>query len=289
MIQLTNERLSVEIAKQGAELQSIRRTDWEIDYLWNGDPAFWSKRSPVLFPIVGGLKNNTYEYNGQNYTMGRHGFARDKEFKVIEQSVDKVTFELTDNEETLKVYPFRFVFNVTYQLERNKLIVTYNVRNTDDKVMLFSVGAHPAFRVPLVKDTTYEDYFLRFNKVETTGIWPLSPDGQIESAPVPFLNQVSELPLKKSLFYKDALVFKSLASTTISIKSKLTPHGLTVSYDGFPFMGIWAAKDADFVCIEPWCGIADSVTSSGKLEDKEGILSLEPGNTFTRSWNVELY
>jgi galactose mutarotase-like enzyme len=289
MIQISNEKLTVTINPHGAELQSIVRNDTGLEYLWSGDPAYWGKKSPVLFPVVGELKDNTYRYNGRQYTLGRHGFAREQLFAVTGQSADHARFHLSDNEATRKVYPFHFDFTIQYLLQDDQLQVTYLVENLDEKELLFSVGAHPAFKVPLVPDTAYEDYFLYFNKKESAGIWPLSAGGQVESAPVPFLEKTHELPLKKSLFYNDALVFKDLSSTAISICSKRTPHGLTLAFEGFPYMGIWAAKDADFVCIEPWCGIADSVTASGALEEKEGINRLAPGKTFERTWTATIF
>lgn len=289
MITLSNDQLTVSLATAGAELQHIIRKDNGLEYLWSGDPAVWGKKSPVLFPIVGGLKNNTYTYNGNSYTLGRHGFARESEFEVLTQSTEEVTFRLTDNEATRAVYPFRFDFRVRYSLVGDTLKVTYHVHNTDSKELLFSVGGHPAFKVPLVDGTDYEDYFLTFNKTETAGRYPLSPGGQIELQPVPLLDHTQQLPLKKSLFLEDALVFKSLASDAISINSGKTPHGLTVTFSGFPFMGIWAAKNADFVCIEPWCGIADNVAATGELTEKEGINRLAPGASFERTWTATFF
>ncbi|MFY0255049.1 aldose 1-epimerase family protein [Chitinophaga sp. 30R24] len=289
MIQISNEKLTVEVNPQGAELQSIVRKDNNLEYLWSGDPAFWGKKSPVLFPIVGGLKNNTYRYQGQDYTLGRHGFAREQLFTVVAQAKDHVSFRLSDNETTRKVYPFHFDFTIQYLLQDDQLQVTYQVLNRDEKELLFSVGAHPAFKVPLVAGTAYEDYYLYFNKTENAGKWPLSPEGQVLQVPQPLLEHTQELPLKKSLFYEDALVFKHLASTAISIRSNRTPHGLTLAYEGFPYMGIWAAKEADFVCIEPWCGIADSVAATGALEEKEGINRLAPGETFEKTWTVTFF
>jgi galactose mutarotase-like enzyme len=289
MIEISNEKLTVVVNPQGAELQSIIRKDTGLEYLWSGDPAFWGKKSPVLFPIVGGLKNNTYRYNDQSYTLGRHGFAREQLFTVAKQGKEHVSLHLSDNKNTLEVYPFHFDFTVQYLLQDDQLQVTYHVKNKDKNTLLFSVGAHPAFKVPLAEGSTYEDYYLYFNKEEVAGIWPLSPGGQIEMAPVPLLEHTHELSLKKSLFYQDALVFKNLASTAISIKSKATPHGLTLAFEGFPYMGIWAAKDADFVCIEPWCGIADNVDATGELEEKEGINRLAAGEVFERTWTVTIF
>lgn len=289
MIEISNEKLTVVVTPQGAELQSIVRKDTQQEYLWSGDPAFWGKKSPVLFPIVGGLKDNTYRYDGHAYTLGRHGFAREQLFTVTAQGAEHVSLRLSDNDTTIGVYPFHFDFTVQYLLQDDQLQVTYHVVNKDEKTMLFSVGAHPAFKLPLVAGTTYEDYYLYFNKEEEAPIWPLSPEGQIQTAPVPFLEHTHELPLKKSLFYKDALVFKNLASTAISIKSKATPHGLTLAFEGFPYMGIWAAKDADFVCIEPWCGIADSIAATTNLEEKEGMNRLAPGEVFERTWTATIF
>lgn len=289
MLQISNEQLSITIAEKGAELQSLTRKDPGLEYLWSGDPAFWGKKSPVLFPVVGGLKNNSYTYKGQNYTLGRHGFARDLVFSVAEQTAASIRFLLTDSADTLKVYPFPFNFEVVYELEDSRLNVTYRVRNTGKEDMFFSVGGHPAFRVPLLPGTGYEDYYLQFNREETAGKWPLSPEGLIERSTQPLLDHTNRLPLKKSLFHADALVLKHLASDTVTLKSDATPHGLEFHYKGFPYLGIWAAKDADFVCIEPWCGIADHVDASGRLEDKEGINQLQPGGLFERSWQVVLF
>lgn len=289
MIQISNEKLTVQVSPQGAELQSIARNDTGLEYLWSGDPAFWGKKSPVLFPIVGGLKDNTYQYRGDHYTLGRHGFAREQLFAVTEQGAEHVSLRLSDSDATRKVYPFRFDFTIQYLLQDDQLQVTYQVLNRDDKTLLFSVGGHPAFKLPLVPDTAYEDYYLYFNKEENAGKWPLSAAGLIERTTQPLLEQTQTLPLKRSLFYQDALVFKHLASDTVTLKSDRTPHGLTFHFKGFPYLGIWAAKNADFVCIEPWCGIADHVDASGRLEEKEGIIELAPDGEFERAWSVELF
>ncbi|HCL06563.1 MAG TPA: aldose epimerase [Chitinophagaceae bacterium] len=286
---LSNDHLSVSISDKGAELQSIVHSVTKLEYMWSGDPIFWGKKSPVLFPIVGGLKNNSYQFNDTRYQLGRHGFARDRRFTVVEQSNDSVLFSLSADAESLLVYPFHFSFLVGYRLEGHTIHVTYKVENTDDNDIFFSVGAHPAFAVPLVEGTVFEDYYLQFNEKEDTGIWPLSPDGLIKEEAMPFFHNNDQIPLRKSLFYGDALVFKSLRSTAISIVSDKHSHGLTLTYSGFPYMGIWSTKDADFVCIEPWCGIADSVNTIGTLETKEGIHQLAAGESFERSWSLNVF
>lgn len=286
---ITNSVLTVSIAAKGAELQSIVNNNTGLEYMWNADPAFWAKKSPVLFPIVGGLKNNHYTYNGEAYTLGRHGFARELDFTVTNQTADSITFTLVDSEETLQHYPFHFNFSLTYTLQENTVHVTYTVKNTGDDALLFSVGGHPAFKVPVAPGTNFNDYYLAFSNVEEAGRYPLDAGGQVETYTTPVLNNTDRLPLTKELFYQDALVFKHLQSTSIAIKSDNTPHGLTVHFSGFPYMGIWNFKDADFVCIEPWCGIADAVNTTGNLQDKEGINNLPAGETFERTWSVEVY
>ena len=289
MHSISNGTLSIQVADKGAELQSLYSKQYELEYMWSGDPAFWAKRSPVLFPVVGGLRNNMYTYKGKEYQLGRHGFARDNTFQLVEKTNESLTFSLHSNEQTKAIYPFDFVFTVRYTLQENALQITFIVQNTGPENLLFSVGAHPAFAVPFVKGTNYEDYYLEFNKTEDAGRWPLSSEGLIESVPTSFLKNESKLRLQKELFYKDAIVFKHLRSDAISIVSDKTPRGVKVQFTGFPYMGIWAAKDADFVCIEPWLGIADSVNASGDLEDKEGINMLKPSGKFDTSYSIKVF
>lgn len=277
------------IHPKGAELTSLVHKDLALDYLWSGDPAVWGKHSPVLFPIVGTLKNNLYWYNNQSYQLPRHGFARDRQFAVENHTADAITFLLKSDEESLKVYPFAFEFRIHYTVLENSLAVTYEVTNTSNGELYFSVGGHPAFKVPLTDDTRYDDYYLLFDQEEEAPRWPISPDGLIEAAPQPLLRQTKQLPLTKELFHKDAVVLKSLKSSRVSLKSDKTARGLVMDFPGFPFFGIWAAKNADFVCLEPWCGIADDVGANQQLTDKEGIHKLVPRELFTRTWTVSLF
>jgi galactose mutarotase-like enzyme len=289
MYTIENELLKVTIRSTGAELSSIYNKAQQLEYLWSGDPAFWAKQSPVLFPIVGTLKSDTYFFNDKAYHLGRHGFARDMEFMVTTKAADSVTFTLQSNADTLAKFPFAFRFDITYTIAQSQLLVNYTVANSGAGSLYFSVGAHPAFKLPLVDNTAYEDYSLVFNHTENTGRWPISPEGLIDAAPEPFLDHTDRLPLRKELFYKDALVFKQLKSDTITLSSPKTTHGWSVSFPGFPYMGIWAAKNADFVCIEPWCGIADSVSTDQQLIHKEGIVTLKKGQTYVRQWTLELW
>lgn len=289
MYQISNESLTVFLTAKGAEIQSIMHTQTQLEYMWNADPAFWSKKSPVLFPIVGGLKNNTYEYAGKTYSLNRHGFARETVFTITKKTKNSITFALGYDKESLLVYPFHFKFSIQYDLEDNQLSVTYFVENVGNELMYFSVGAHPAFAVPVVPGTEFNDHYLKFNQLEASGKWPLSSAGLIEKEWTIFFENSDILPLTKELFYNDALVFKQINSSAISLLNHKNNHGLELSFENFPYLGIWSAKNADFVCIEPWCGIADSVNSSGNIVEKEGINSIPSNGMFTRKWRVRVF
>ncbi|HEV7331558.1 MAG TPA: aldose 1-epimerase family protein [Flavisolibacter sp.] len=289
MISIENSRLRVKIHPLGAELKSVFHKEHNLEYIWQGNPAFWAKSSPVLFPTVGELKEKTYRYNGKSYQLSRHGFAREKEFAVRDQQENAVTFTLESSAETLAVYPFEFIFSITYTVDESSLRVRYSVTNRGGTAMLFSVGGHPAFNVPLAEGTSYTDYRLEFSKKETAGRWPISKEGLIEKTPQPLLQESKELPLAKELFAKDAVVFKHLQSGSVQLLSNKTPHGLQFSFAGFPFLGLWAAPGANFLCIEPWCGIADSVDADGELANKEGINRLAAGERFAVEWSVNFF
>lgn len=289
MINLENSRLRVAIHPMGAELKSVFQKVHQLEYIWQGDPAFWAKSSPVLFPIVGELKEKTYRYNGRSYQLSRHGFAREKEFVVTRQEADTVTFILESSAETKRVYPFDFIFSITYTLEDETLQVRYGIRNRGEDEMLFSVGGHPAFNLPLAEGTAYTDYRLEFDKMETAGRWPISKAGLIEKTPQPLLQNSKVLPLTKELFAKDAVVLKHLQSDKVQLLSDKTEHGLQFSFEGFPYLGLWAAPGADFLCIEPWRGIADNVDADGSLENKEGINRLPAGEQLEVAWSVRFF
>ena len=289
MFVIQNDLLQILVQAKGAELNSIYHQQFQMEYLWNADPAFWAKKSPVLFPIVGTLKNNQYNYQGKTYRMNRHGFARDKTFSVTQQTAESITLSISSDAVTLEVFPFEFNFSITYTLIRDQLSVTYTVVNTGNEEMYFSVGGHPAFKLPITAGTAYTDYELEFNKPETAGRWPISSDGLIEKKSNPLLQNTQILPLSKSLFNHDAIVLKHLQSNEVRLLSSATQHGLQFTFHDFPYLGLWAAPGADFLCIEPWCGIADSVDATGEWPGKEGLIQLQAGNTFEATWSVSLF
>ena len=284
---LENKVLKVQIHPKGAELQRLYHKEYKLEYLWNADATYWPKYSPVLFPIVGALKDNAYLYKESTYKLSRHGFARDMMFEVESAGTDHATFTLKSSAETKANYPFDFILKLHYRLDGSVLEVKYEVINESDETLYFSIGAHPAFAVPFQEGTNYEDYFLEFEKKETAPRWTIK--NSLIAEPRTYLENESKIPLKKELFYEDAIVLNNLESNRLSIKSDKTPHGLHFYFEGFPFMGIWAAKDAPFVCIEPWCGIADSVDHNQQFEKKEGVMALQPKTNWTKAWRVELF
>lgn len=289
MFVIENQQLQLRIHPKGAELQSIFHKPFQTEYMWGGDPTVWGKHSPLLFPMVGTLRDNSYHYQGRTYSLPRHGFARDREFAAETQAADSIGFLLKSDADTQKNYPFDFELRVLYRLEGSALRATYRVTNPAPAPLYFSVGGHPAFKVPLVPGTEYTDYYLEFDQTENTPRWPISKDGLIDTPPQPLLNNTRILPLSKDLFAKDALVMKHPASSGVALRSKKTERGLKMDYPGFPFLGIWAAPNADFVCLEPWCGIADPVGSNQEWTEKEGIQRLQPGETFERTWTLTLF
>jgi len=288
MVTIESEKLKAIISPKGAELQSLKNKETDIEYMWSGDTTYWSKHSPVLFPIVGTLKDDSYLYKDKSYQLPRHGFARGRVFLKDQISPSEAVFTLTQDADTLAVYPFAFSLKLRYHLVDNSLTCTYEVTNTGYDELLFSVGAHPAFAVPMVEGTSYSDYYLQFNTAEELYRWKLK-GGLMADHAEPLPTQNGRLPLTHQLFYEDAIVLKNIQSNKITIGCTNHQHGLHFNFKDFPFFGIWAARDANFVCLEPWCGIADSVQHDQQLANKEGIVQLAPNTNWQRNWQVECF
>ncbi|RLD73638.1 MAG: aldose 1-epimerase family protein, partial [Bacteroidetes bacterium] len=197
-------------------------------------------------------------------------------------------FGLKYNKDTLKIYPFQFEFQIKYHLEDNKLTVEHTIINHGNDTMLFSLGGHPGFNCPIFKDEQYSDYYLEFEKPETAPTWNVLENGLIGNETQPIFDEPNKINLHPHLFDKDALVFKNLNSSKVTLKSKRFDHVLSMDFKDFPYLGIWAKPNANYVCIEPWLGIADSIDSNRNFEDKEGILSLESNKKFIASYNIEI-
>ncbi|EPI9977442.1 aldose 1-epimerase family protein [Listeria monocytogenes] len=287
MIKLENEVLLVEMKRAGAELTRIFHKDTGLEYLWNADSKFWGRHSPVLFPTVGRLVEDTYLVDGKPYHLGQHGFARDRDFQVVEQTEKSVRFELDADEDSLAVYPYKFKLSIIYTIEKNTVAVSYEVENTDNKRIYFSIGAHPAFNLPLTDGTTFKDYYLDFGTEEN--LETLCLEGPYRSGEIKKVvdEAARYLPLNYDLFKNDALIFEALKQKEMTIKSDKTPHFVKVSFPEFPFVGVWTAKaGTPFLCIEPWYGIADGAGESVELRDKAGIEHLEPEAVFASEYEI---
>ncbi|MGI4021019.1 MAG: aldose 1-epimerase family protein [Janthinobacterium lividum] len=288
MISIANEFLTVSFRTKGAEMISIFNNQTQTEHLWQADPTVWTWYAPNLFPIVGGLVNNELQVDGQSYHVTRHGFTRESEFKLIEITETHAKFSLPFSEATLAVYPFRFEFQVLYDLSEQDLRVTYKVINVDDQTIYFSVGAHPAFHVPFKADENYEDYYLEFETSEPLLTHLLSANGLMsgETEMVPMEDR--KLWLTKHLFDRDALVFKSITSKNVTIRSKNHDQSLSISFEDFNDLGIWAKPGAPFVCIEPWLGYSDTEGKVTDIQQKEAIEKVEHGHVFEAKFTISL-
>ena len=278
---ISNSKLSASIKHAGAELISIKDNQ-NKEYIWEGNPDFWGKHSPVLFPIVGTLKNNTYTINDKQFQLPRHGFARDMEFELIDKAENKAVFSLKSSEETLKKYPFEFELQLIYTLTESTLSLEYNVINKENQKMPFSIGAHPAIALP----DNFEDYALQFEKKEELKYYLLEND--LISSKTKILETINnEVPLNYELFKNDALIFKTLNSKSLTILKDSKPY-VKVEYKDFPSLGIWTKENAPFICIEPWLGYSDTDNNSGDLYQKEGILILDENKNFTAKFTISI-
>lgn len=280
---LQHEGFRAEISSHGAELQSFKNPQGR-EYIWNGNPEYWNRRSPVLFPIVGSLKDGKYQYQGKEYRLPRHGFARDQEFSLTHSSDNQAVFSLHYNQESLKDYPFQFWLQINYRLLKNTLLIGYSVINDGQNKMAFTLGAHPAFNL----EGNFSDYTLEFPKSEALQTFPLENGLLSRQKNVIPLKKDGALDLEYSTFENDALVIKNNPGREVVIRDK-SEKILSVEFDDFPHLGIWTVQDAPFICIEPWYGYSDSVDSSGVLFEKEGMLYLEPGAVFNTNFAIRLF
>ncbi|RZS99481.1 aldose 1-epimerase family protein [Aquimarina brevivitae] len=286
---LENEFLKVKINSIGAELHSIYNKKNTTEYLWQGDPDIWASRAPVLFPIIGGLKEGTYAYKGQSYELPKHGFIRYNEDLVVDQPAEtKVTFSLQDSAETLKIYPFHFRFEVTYELIENQLKVSHQITNRGNTTMYFSVGGHPAFNCPLYEDEVYTDYYIQLQNGTGAKSHVLNKEGLISNQTIAIFED-DKIKLTPNLFDNDALIFKQINAGKATLSHNNKGPILSVDFKDFPDLGIWAKPNAPYVCIEPWLGYADVENTNQNLEEKEGIQQLPAKEIHHSSYTITVY
>lgn len=280
IVTISNSIISASINALGAEL--IRLEKDSKNYIWSVDETYWNKTSPILFPIVGRLKNDTYSIDNKTYELPRHGFARNFEFQIVNQTESSVVFVLESNSETFKNYPFEFELRLEYELDENELKIKYSVENKSEATMPFSIGAHPAFAI----ENSFSDYSLKFNQTEEFISHELDNE-QFSNSFRKINSENGQINLNYSLFEKDALVFKHLESNELTLLKKKEPV-LSVQLEGFPYLGIWTKPNAPFLCIEPWCGLADNVNHNGNIFEKEGINLLHPQEFFSRTIKIKI-
>ena len=290
MIVIENAWLEVGIVSSGAEVREVKHKKNELNYMWTGDSTYWGRVSPVLFPIVGRLKEDQYQLDGLTYKMSQHGFLRDVEFMVEKLTSDSASFVFESAGRFIDVYPYEFKSTIQYSLKEDSLSVRWKIENKNKEEMYFSIGAHPAFKIPLLENETINDYSLKVTSAKNKN--PLEyelKDSLIhEKAAV---NNTETIPLTRSLFANDALVYSNIDLTTLT--SNKSGHGVEVSHNDFPFVGIWSkhvesdGTMAPFVCIEPWYGIADMHNTSGNLKEKFGVNRLGSGESFQSEYGIK--
>ncbi len=290
MIMIENDWLKVSISTEGAEVREVYHKKNELHYMWTGDSAYWGRVSPVLFPIVGRLKGDQYVVDGQSYPMSQHGFLRDVNFEIAEQTVDKASFQFESAGLFTDIYPYEFKAVIHYTLDEASLTVRWEITNENKEKMYFSIGAHPAFRIPLLENETVEDYKVKVIPAEKKKAmeYELTDSLIKEKGPA---DGVQAFTLTPSLFANDASIYSNINHVTL--ESNTTSYGIDVTLKGFPFVGIWSKYDeadgtiAPFICIEPWYGVADTHETSGELKDKFGINMLEVGETFQAEYGMK--
>lgn len=286
--QLKKDSISISVDTAGAGLTSIMDADGK-EYLWQGDPAYWSGQAPILFPICGSLRNGQASIgDGMTCTMGRHGIARRCKFTLRQLDTDCISLSLKADGETLKAFPYDFELQMTYRIIGSSVSVEHTVTNHDSQVMPYFVGGHPAFHCPINSGEDFEDYVIEFEYPETAACPILTEDGLINvDSRKPLLDQESVFTLKHELFYNDALIFDSLKSRSASLLHKDTKKGIRVDFAGFDYLGIWSsANDGPFVAIEPWSGTSTCSNEDDIFEHKRGVKKLMPGQSETLTYTI---
>lgn len=287
---IQNEFLTVSVSSLGAELMSIKTSD-SHEYLWQGDKKYWEGRAPIMFPICGRLFEGKYTYLGKTYTLPNHGFARKSNFELKSASKSSITLSLCANEETLEIYPFNFQFDVTFSLNENTLDVKYEVKNKDEKEIIFSVGGHPAFNVPLDKGIKFEDCYVEFKEPCEAVRVDFSPTCFLTHNDQPYNKNgaTQRIDLRHDLFDDDA-IFLYNVSKEIALKSDLSQRSVTMKFKGMKYIGLWHAvkTDAPYVCIEPWTSVP---ATDGKIDDlltKEEMIHLPVGYSYKNGYSVKI-
>lgn len=287
--QLSNNSLKITVDPLGAELTSIRRLYGdkpEREYLWQADDAYWGRHAPVLFPIVGRLKNNTYLLEGLQYHLPQHGFARDNAFRLVKETEEELVFSFTETENTLKLYPFQFELRIGYKLVDYKIEVSYNVKNNSAILMPFCIGGHPGFDLGKEEGLLPQDFYLYFEKEGENHVHELKAGLLTRTAGrlLPFEGEL--LPITPQLFENDALVYTKLESRWVALKHKHADYEVKLELGNFPHLGIWGKADLPFLCLEPWQGFADFDNHNQELSSKAGAITLASNEAWSGTYSL---
>lgn len=287
---LKNNILEVELNPKGAEIIKIIGQQDHLNYMWRRDPSLWANSAPILFPIVGALRNNECRINNQTYSMTQHGFSRHQVYQTHQISETCVEFELTPNEEILKQYPYLFDLKVVYTLKDNQLICDCIVKNTDQQMIYFQIGGHPAFACPFMDNESSNDYYIEFEKNETLDrkIIDVVNRGMSHTTQ-PLFDNEKRFFIRQAMFNDDAIVVKNIQSEYVTLKSLNHHKSLRFYMKNFNHLGLWTSKHVGgLLAIEPWVGHIDYVDFTGEFKDKEGVVALDKGQTFQCQFIIEI-
>lgn len=287
---IDNGRLKLSVDSYGAEIKSLVSNDG-TEYIWQGSPDSWKESSPVLFPFIGRLTDNSYRYKGKVYPMTIHGFAKLSEFALVEQSDTVLAFELRTNPKIKDQYPLDFVFQVIHTLEEDTLVITYRVTNLSGEVMPFAIGGHPGFNVPLTEGETFEDYDLIFGAPCQPSRIGFTKTCYVSDQYTPFaLEDGVRLPLRHDLFDDDAIVLKH-AAKDVTLKSRVTGRGVKACYPNMPYIGFWHWPKAEtpYICIEPWSALPSRQDVVEEFTCKSDMTQLNPSDFYENSWTVTVF
>jgi galactose mutarotase-like enzyme len=279
---LLNEEIEVKINLLGGELEYLGKIHHN-NLLWFKNEEFWNRVSPNLFPIVGKLKNDSFQYKKKTYLMKQHGFARDLEFEVVKQTNNSVELSLRDNEKTRQQYPFSFCFSILYELVGKIIYISYKTINMGDEVLPYSVGGHPGFDINL----PIENYKLNFYESFISERWIIE-DG-LYSGKTEKMKIDGTLNLKSEFFMLDALVFKAPSFSKVTLENSSLGKIITLGSNNWEAIGFWTKQGAPFLCIEPWWGWADNQKTNGNLFQKSGMHFLETGESEIVSYYIEVH
>ena len=280
LIEIKNEHLTVGISTLGAEISYVN-SEKGTEFLWCGDEKIWSGKAPLLFPICGGLKNDTYTYQGKEYKLNKHGFGKFSEFEGVKISDTKAEFTLKSNSDTLKCYPFEFVLKIMYELFDNKLVVTYHVENKTDGTMYYSIGSHEAYNCP----EGIEEYSVIFDEPVEIESYQIGECG-LSYDTVKIMDKGTELKLKKSFFAIDGIIFKDVDFYKAHLVHRNSSKKITVEFKGCDYFLIWTKPEGNYICLEPWQGIADFVDADGDFSRKKGIRTLKKDEVSVTSHTI---